>query len=173
MKAVRIVIEYVILLVFPLAMLVGGFMDLFTLTIPNRISLALIAGFIVAALITGMPLATFGSHVLTGLAVLALGIALFAGGYVGGGDAKLLAAAALWLGHTQVMPYIVLVAVAGGLLAILILLYRQIILPPYLMQQEWAQRLHNKTSGIPYGVALAAAALWIYPKTGWFAGIAT
>ena len=33
--------------------------------------------------------------------------------------------------------------------------------------QPWIQRLHAKGGGVPYGIALAAAALAIYPKTGW------
>ena len=40
-------------------------------------------------------------------------------------------------------------------------------LPPILATQEWAQRLHQKGGGVPYGIALAAAALFVYPNTFW------
>jgi prepilin peptidase CpaA len=164
----RPVLEYSILLLFPAAMLVGGMMDMLTLTIPNKISALLIAAFFAAAAVTGMSLTLVGVHLATGFVVLAIGFLLFAGGYIGGGDAKLLAAGALWFGHNDVLSYIICVAIAGGLLSVSMLLYRAIILPPFLMRQDWALRLHNKKAGIPYGVALAAAALWVFPSTAWF-----
>lgn len=167
------VFEYLMVLIFPAAMILGGVLDLFTLTIPNRISLALIIGFFVAALVTGMSWAAIGLHLAIGMAVLLLGIALFATGSIGGGDAKLLAAAALWLGHDQILSYVLMVTVAGGLLSILVLSYRSMILPPVLIRQPWALRLHDRSTGIPYGLALAAAALWIYPRTSWFHALAS
>lgn len=165
-------LEYAILLLFPAAMVFGGMMDLFTLTIPNRVSILLVATFFLAALVTGMPWSVLGMHLATGLVVFLIGFGLFAGGYVGGGDAKLLAAAALWLGYGPLPTYFMGVALAGGALALVILLYRAIIPPPFLLRQPWAVRLHNKTTGIPYGIALAVAALWIFPTTAWFVRIA-
>lgn len=164
-------LEYSILLLFPAAMIFAGVMDLFTLTIPNRVSVALVAGFFAAALVTGMSWQALGGHIAVGGAVLLIGFMLFAFGYVGGGDAKLLAAAALWFGTSQVLAYLMMVAVAGGMLAVLVLLYRAIIPPPFLMKQPWALRLHDRKSGIPYGLALAAGALWVYPTTAWFATV--
>jgi prepilin peptidase CpaA len=153
-------------------MIFGGMMDMFTLTIPNRVSLVLIAAFFLAALVTGMSWTALGAHVATGLAVLLFGFALFAGGFIGGGDAKLLAAAALWLGFNDIALYVLYVAVAGGLLALVIVAYRAIIPPPFLMRQPWAMRLHAKAGGMPYGLALAAAALAIFPSTAWFQSLA-
>jgi prepilin peptidase CpaA len=159
-------------MIFPLAMIFAGIMDLFTLTIPNRVSLVLIGGFFAAAIVVGMPLEVLAIHIATGLVVLALTFGLFAGGYIGGGDAKILAVAALWLGYGEVLKYLALVAVAGGLLALFVLLYRAIIPPPFVMRASWAVRLHDRKTGIPYGLALAAAALWLYPTTMWFRGLA-
>jgi len=45
-------------------------------------------------------------------------------------------------------------------------------LPPALARQEWLERLHRKDAGVPYGIALAAAALAIYPDTPWMAAMA-
>jgi prepilin peptidase CpaA len=78
-----------------------------------------------------------------------------------------MAAAALWLGFDHFLPYLVLVTFMGGGLAMALLAYRSIMPPVWIMNQEWAVRLHNRQCGIPYGIALAGAALWIYPTTPW------
>jgi prepilin peptidase CpaA len=108
--------------------------DIFTMTIPNRISLLLAGGFIVAALSAGLS----GEQVLYcfagGFAVLALGFTCFAFGWVGGGDAKLAAAAALWLGFDHVLEYLMLAMMGGGILAIAILAMRSLPFPP----SRWA-----------------------------------
>lgn len=150
----------------------AAMMDLFTMTIPNRISLVLVVSFFVVAPLTGMPLEDFGAHVGTGFAVLVLGIALFAFGIVGGGDAKLLAAASLWIGYEELLPYVVMVTVMGGLLALALLVYRGGLPPVWATRHEWAMRLYDKNTGIPYGIALSGAALWVFPMTGWFAAVA-
>jgi prepilin peptidase CpaA len=99
--------------------------------------------------------------------MLGVGIALFAGGFLGGGDAKLLAAAALWFGFEGPVEYLLLVSVAGGALVLLLLTYRKLAPPLWLCRQTWAMRLHAKAGGVPYGIALAAAGLWLYPSTIW------
>jgi prepilin peptidase CpaA len=162
------VLEYPLLLVFPAAMAFAGAMDLLTMTIPNRVSLALVAAFAAAAPLTGMPWPQFFGHLLAGFAVLVLGIFMFARGWIGGGDAKLVAAAVLWLGFENLVHYVFLVSLLGGVLASAILAYRRLAPPLRFASQDWAMRLHDRKMGIPYGVALAAAALWIYPSTRWF-----
>ena len=164
--------EYALLLVFPALMVFAAMMDLFTMTIPNRISIALTVSFVVVALLTGMSWEQFAWHLATGFAVLALGIALFAFGLVGGGDAKLLAAASLWLGLEYLGQYMLMVTVLGGALALLIMIYRGILPPSWALGQSWALRLHNKKEGIPYGIALGGAALWVFPTTAWFSSVA-
>jgi prepilin peptidase CpaA len=108
-----------------------------------------------------------GLHV--GLAGIALGIGffMFAMGWIGGGDAKLFAATALWLGPQHVVDYAIVAAILGGVLTLAILGLRMTPLPAGFGQQEWLLRLHNPRNGVPYGIALAAAALWIYPSTIW------
>ena len=151
----------------------AGAMDFFTMTIPNRVSLALIAGFAVVAAMAGAPWMLVANHVAAGLLFLGVGIFMFSMGWLGGGDAKLLAAAALWLGFDSLFPYITLVTILGGALAIGLLAFRNITPPVWLMGQEWALRLHDRRGGIPYGIALAGAALWVYPSTPWFIAFAT
>src|ERR1700674_5223480 len=93
--------EILVLGLFPAAMAFAAASDLITMTISNRLSLALCAAFFLVAAAVGMPLADIGRHVLASLVVLAVAFAFFARGWIGGGDAKLAAATALWLGFAH------------------------------------------------------------------------
>jgi prepilin peptidase CpaA len=101
--------------------------------------------------------------------VLAIGILLFAPGWIGGGDAKLAAALALWLGFDPLLAWFALFALFGGALTVAVVLYRGQLLPPRLLNVEWLARLHHPKSGVPYGVALSAGTLLLWPTTAWFA----
>jgi len=160
------VLESPVLLVFPMLMAFGAAMDLLTMTIPNRISIVLAAAFPFAALLVGFSPLELASHLGAGLVMLAAGIALFAVGGFGGGDAKLLAAASLWIGFEHLVPYLVYVALFGGVLAVLILAFRMV--PATHPIPGWAMRLHERGTGIPYGIAITAGALAVYPQTHWF-----
>ena len=98
-------------------------------------------------------------------------MALFSAGLFGGGDAKLLAAASLWVGYEALPAYIEMTAICGGILALALLAFRRIELPEPVRQHQWIARLHDRKAGMPYGIALAAAALWIYPSTKAFMGL--
>jgi|1186.fasta_scaffold210343_2 prepilin peptidase CpaA len=155
------------LLLFPAMMAFAAASDLLTMTISNRISLILIGSFLVLAAMWGMPLAQIGMHFGAALAVLAVSFAFFARGWIGGGDAKLAAATALWLGFDQLLNYLTFASLIGGLMTLAIIKFRLIPLPAAIAGQEWAQRLHRTDAGVPYGIALAIAALVIYPDTLW------
>ncbi|MBN9019240.1 MAG: prepilin peptidase [Rhizobiales bacterium] len=157
--------QSVLYLAFPAAMAGAAVSDLATMTIPNRLSLALVALFMIAAPVYGLTLADIGAHLLIGLTVLAIGIALFARGWIGGGDAKIAAAAALWLGLPQLLPFLSYSALFGGLLTLAVLLFRRQMLPAFALGQGWLMRLHDPRAGVPYGVALAAGALVAFPDT--------
>jgi len=163
-------IEYPLLLVFPVAMTCAAAFDLLTMTIPNKISIALMIAFFVVAPLVGLSWSAIGIHATTGAAVLVLGFALFAGGYMGGGDAKLLAAASLWLGHESLLNYFLAIGALGGVLSLAILGLRRIP-DAYIPSLDWVQRLHSKSSGIPYGLAIGGAALMLYPHTQWFTAL--
>ncbi len=158
------------LLLFPALMAFAASSDLFTMTISNRLSLALVVGFGILAVVTGMSLAEIGMHLAAGGLVLTIAFGFFAAGWIGGGDAKLVAATALWFGFGHLMDYLIYASIFGGLLTILLLLFRKLPLPEMLARQPWISRLHDAAGGVPYGIALAAAALVIYPKTGWMPG---
>jgi prepilin peptidase CpaA len=84
---------------------------------------------------------------------------------MGGGDAKLAAATALWLGFSSLLDYLLIAAVAGGVLTLLILLMRACPLPRSALAWAWLSRLYDRKSGVPYGVALALAALVVFPHS--------
>jgi prepilin peptidase CpaA len=159
------------LMLFPALMAFAASSDLLTMTISNRVSLLLIAGFAVLAVASGMPIATIGSHAAAAGIVLVVAFVFFARGWIGGGDAKLAAATALWLGFDHLMAYLVYASLLGGALTLLLLQFRTMPLPAPLARQEWVMRLHRKDGGIPYGIALAAAALIVYPHTQWMTAI--
>lgn len=154
--------------VFPVVVTVAACYDLLTMQIPNRFPAALAIAFVALALLSGVPLPVIGLHFLTGLGLLVGTFALFAFGYLGGGDAKLASAIALWVGVEQALPFLILTALFGGALSLAILSYRSMPLPGILLGWTPALRLHEKGAGIPYGVAIAAAALMVFPDTPWF-----
>jgi prepilin peptidase CpaA len=153
------------LLLFPALMAFAASSDLFTMTISNRVCLILIAGFFALALWSGMSANDVLSHVGAALAVLAVTFVFFARGWIGGGDAKLAAATALWLGFDHLMAYLLYASIFGGILTLAMIRFRHMPLPKALAGQEWVKRLHRLDGGVPYGIALAAAALLIYPDS--------
>jgi prepilin peptidase CpaA len=165
-------LEILLLGLFPAAMAFAAASDLFTMTISNRILIVLAAGFFLAAFLIGMPLVEMGWHMLAALAVLAVAFACFSFGWIGGGDAKLAAATALWFGFSHLMDYLLLAAMLGGVLTLVLLALRQWPLPSLLARQPWIARLHAMNSGIPYGIALAIAGLVVYPDTAFIHALA-
>jgi prepilin peptidase CpaA len=141
--------------------------DLLTMTISNRLSLALAGGFFLLTLIIGMSLSAIGMHVAAAAVVLVVAFGLFSQGWIGGGDAKLAAATALWFGFDHLLDYMIYASLFGGALTLVIIQFRKLPLPAILARQRWILRLHETGAGVPYGIALAAAALAVYPKTGW------
>lgn len=150
---------------FAALMIYAAVSDLLTMKIPNRISLALIALFPVVALIGGMSALTFLLHLGAGFAVLVVCYGLFAMNLFGGGDAKLAAATALWLGFGSLLDYLLLSALIGGGLSIGLLLMRSIPLPGFALGWGWLVDLHKPRGGVPYGIALAAGGILAHPQS--------
>ena len=155
------------LLLFPAMMAFAASSDLFTMTISNRIALILVGGFFAMAFVAGMTPNDVLMHVGAAFSVLAVTFVFFARGWIGGGDAKLAAATALWLGFDHLMPYLLYASLFGGVLTFAMIRFRLMPLPVMLADQEWVKRLHRLDGGVPYGIALAASALLIYPDTPW------
>jgi prepilin peptidase CpaA len=163
--------EAIGLTLFPAMMAFAASSDLLTMTIANRVSLVLVGGFLILAMLCGLSGADIASHFGAAGAVLAVAFFCFAFGWIGGGDAKLAAATALWLGFGHLFDYLVYASILGGALTLTIVQFRSLPMPHVLAGREWAERLHRHGGGVPYGIALAAAALVVYPQTEWMTAL--
>jgi len=154
-----------IMVILPLCMAMAACSDLLTMTIPNRLSVVLIASFAVIAPFSGLAIHDILSHVGAGAAVFAAGFVFFALNIMGGGDAKILAASAIWFGlNDSLVNYLVYVSILGGILSVVILMMRSqhdFILAYGIPVPE--TMLHKKK--VPYGIAIGAAALMAYPSS--------
>jgi prepilin peptidase CpaA len=162
------VLSYAAFAFFPLLIAYAAASDLLTMTIPNLVTVALIAGFaVLAPFALGMDLQTIGLHAAAGAGMLAIGFLLFMFGWIGGGDAKIASAAALWLGVSHTIEFVVWTSIIGGGLSLALLLLKQRLSPALAVRYAWLHRLHDPDTGVPYGIALGAAALLVYPQTVW------
>lgn len=147
------------LLPFPLLLMAAALKDATSFTIPNTIPLLLTAAFPIAALACGLPLPAMALHGAVGLAALLAGMTLFAFRLVGGGDAKLIAAAALWLGWPALVMFVVATVFAGGALSLFLLTLRRAQFRHVVLAgPRWMVRLAEPGEGAPYGVAIAIGA---------------
>lgn len=142
------------------------------MTIPNRLCASLVLGYFALAVAFGVPAEMILLNLSCGLAILAITFVMFSLGWIGGGDAKLAAATALWMGWSLVLDFGVTAAIFGGLLTLAILFARSMPLPAILERRAWIARLHRQNAGVPYGIALAAAGIAQYPHSHiWAAAI--
>ena len=130
--------------------------DLRNYTIPNWISLAIVAFYIPVAI--GLPLDVALLHLAAFAVVFLSGFGLFAIGVFGGGDAKLLAAVSLWIGWGMpLLNLILLVGLCGGVLAILLLSLRNSIIPTIVSRYGFHPTFFEPKKGVPYAVAITGA----------------
>ncbi|OWV79809.1 peptidase [Rhizobium sp. R635] len=157
-----------VFLILPLCLAMAAFSDLFTMTIPNRVSLILIASFFILAPLSGLGLQAIGMHLAAGTIVFTACFALFAFNVMGGGDAKLLSATALWFGLNESLLFLMTdVALIGGLVTLFILLVRaqsDTILAIGLPVPD-SVLLAKK---IPYGIAIAIGGFMAFPYSPLF-----
>jgi prepilin peptidase CpaA len=146
--------------------------DIASLTIPNWVSLAMAGAFPVLAFVSGFDITTIGVHFLFGLAVLAVGFFLFQANIIGGGDAKLLAAAAIWTGSVAFVDFIVWTAIAGGVLALIVMAARHNA-GALAAAPSFVFRLLTPKSGLPYGVAIMIGGLMAAPSMPMFSAALT
>lgn len=158
-------VTIILLSVFPLLVIVAALKDVTTMTIPNWLCGALALSFLPAALASGLPLSVVGTHLAVGLAALLAGMGMFAARWLGGGDAKLFAAVALWLGWPDTGTFLVVTGLAGGALTLGLLSARKVapMLPTF--GPSWSARLLEPEGDIPYGVAIAAGALFAFSQS--------
>jgi len=128
--------------------------DLTTMTIPNRIVMVLLVGFVILAPLTDVQMFQAAAG---GTIALLISFILFSRGWIGGGDAKLVAVAGLWIGADQLGLFLLTTSLFGAILTLAVLMFRAVTLQPYLSDLTWVARLHRPGGGIPYGVAIAGA----------------
>lgn len=159
-------VEAAIFIVLPLCLAMAAFSDILTMKIPNRVSIVLALSFFIVAPFSGMDLITFGWSVAAAMLVFVGCFALFAFGVMGGGDAKILSAAALWFGfNIDLVAFLGLTGIYGGFLALIVLLIRAnqnilLVAPVPIPMHFFKDR-----AGIPYGVAIGASAFSTYPDS--------
>jgi prepilin peptidase CpaA len=158
-------IDGLVLLLFPALMIYCAANDVVSMTIPNIVSVVAVAAFVPIAWLAGLGFAEIGMHLACGALMLCITFALFAFGIFGGGDAKMTAAAAVWIGFDQILAYSLGAAAIGGMLTLGLLSARAYPWPALVMRVPFIARLTNEKEGIPYGVALGAAAILLYPQT--------
>jgi prepilin peptidase CpaA len=156
---------------FPVMMVFAGLMDVVTMKIRNNLVVWLVLGYAVLAPLAGIALDEMGLSLALAGGVFLAGFTLFSMGWIGGGDAKLATATVLWLGAAHVVPYLVYTALLGGVLTLAVLVFRRVELRAGWNLPDWAERLHSPQAGVPYGAAMAPAALMVFPHTAWMAAI--
>ena len=118
--------------------------DIVRRQISNWLCLAVILTAVAAAIAIGPTLALWQNG-LAFVLLLALGTPLFAAGWLGGGDVKLLASLALWANLVVILPLTACILIGGGVLAAISLLLR-------------GGHASRRARGVPYGVAIAVGA---------------
>lgn len=133
--------------------------------IPNWLCGIIALAFPVAAFAAGFSWPLFGFHILAGFLGLLIGFALFAPGWIGGGDAKMFAAVAVWMGWDSLFPFLLHTVVAGGVLVLVLLLLRHGA-PLMRVPSGWtSETALEKGTPVPYGIAIAAGVFWTLPAT--------
>lgn len=153
-----------VLIVFAVPLLIAAYTDFSTMKISNKVSLAMAAGFFLTLPLHWQGLPVLGDHLLVGAFFLVAGFAMFAFGWLGGGDAKLMAAIGLWLGWPDMLPFILYTTLFGAALGVFLMLGSQF-MPIRLRTSSVGMRLFQGGSDMPYGLALAAGALFIWPSS--------
>ncbi len=150
--------------VFGAAMIFAAISDLRTFEVPNWVSGMVVASFLVVVSTNTGPWAAFQGNIISGLVVLAAGFALFAAGYFGAGDVKLLAAIALWIGWPLLISYLTFVVLTGGVLTLILIVFRRYPLYARFAATRWIEQLYARKKDVPYAVAIAITAVFFLPR---------
>jgi prepilin peptidase CpaA len=154
--------------IFAFAMVYAGLTDLTTMRIRNNLCLWLFVSYVALAPLMGFTVEQIAWSAALAAGLLAVSFILFAFGWMGGGDGKLLAVTALWLGVDHAPAFLIYTGLFGGALTLAVLQLRLVGLPAFLGNRPWLTRLQSDNSGVPYGVAITLAALVVFPQTRWF-----
>ncbi len=161
-------IAYLVLSVFPAALLIAAANDLYEFKIPNWVSIILVCAYPVAGLAVGAEPRVMLEGLVIGAGVLTLGFALYAAKIVGGGDAKLLAATTPWLGAGALGVFLFYTALSGLVLALVMIMFRKLPILPVYAHAPWLIQLHQRKKDLPYAVAITAGGLLSFSQTPFF-----
>jgi prepilin peptidase CpaA len=161
------IVAFFIFFIFSILLVIAAYKDATSMTIPNWISLAMIAGFIVMIPFTWQGLPELGTHLAVGGAFLAAGFAMFAFGWLGGGDAKLMAATALWMTWPDALQFVLYTTLFGAALGLFLMIGRKFI-PVRVLTSQWMYTMFKDETKMPYGLAIAAGGIMTLPNSAIF-----
>jgi len=159
-------IEAALLAACLLTLLYAAYSDVRHLEVANSVSIVLVILFFPTAWIFDLDLSTVGIHIAVALGVLIVGFGLFSLGLTGGADAKMLAAASLWVGFAGLSRLLILMALIGGALAILVLIARALARSSAAERFPWLADGRWRDAPIPYCVAISIATILSLPSAG-------
>lgn len=160
-------LSLVVIAFFPILTALGAATDFLSMTIPNRITLGLFAAGLVALALAAPGWETVGWHLAAAGVIFAGGFALFAMGWMGGGDVKFASAIALWIGWGHLLDFALSFSIYGGLLTVVVLITDRALAPLPALRVGFLVRFPEHRH-VPYGIALTAAGLHLFPSTSWF-----
>ncbi len=135
--------------------------DMSRFIIPNSVCLGIIILFPAYALSAPAPVDWIG-HIATASAMFGIGFLFFVFRLAGGGDVKMLVAASLWAGPALIIPFLVVVAMAGGVLSILTMTRLKVFRLRPASGASFSVRFGSAMKAhVPYGVAIAAGGLMV------------
>jgi prepilin peptidase CpaA len=173
------VLPAIIILVMGL-LVVAAIFDIKSRIIPNWISLSIFGLYLIfLAIQWGLginpPLVDPLTSFATGLGTLAVFTGFFYFRFIGGGDVKLIAAVAFWVGLKGIAPFIMIMAITGGVIAVFYIFKRDVG-PEIEIDQEGkfsieeekkkkkevkVGEINNKSAKIPYGIAISVGGLFV------------
>jgi prepilin peptidase CpaA len=148
-----------------LLLLVAAAFDVWKLILPNMVAVLIAAAFCAAGLLLPPGQISWLSHLGAGAAVFAVGLLVFRFSFLGAGDIKVMTAIAVWAGFDQLLILLICVGLAGGALAVSVLLLRHFlrsltIYVPMSGTLAAAQVVCERTK-LPYGLAIALGSIWV------------
>ncbi|MBV5266824.1 A24 family peptidase [Pinisolibacter aquiterrae] len=161
-------LSMIVIALFPILTALGAATDFLTMTIPNRITLGLFAAGLAALALAAPGWEVVGWHLASAALIFVGGFALFALGWMGGGDVKFASAIALWLGWGHLLDFALGFSIYGGILTVVVLITDRALAPLPALRVGFLARFPEHRH-VPYGIALTAAALHLFPSTAWFA----
>jgi prepilin peptidase CpaA len=156
--------------ILPTLVIAAAATDFASYRIPNWLTISTAALFIPAAVLAGMDLQTFMTHLGTGAFLFFIGFLLFSLRVFGGGDAKLMAAAGLWLGFNQTSEFLIYTVLIGGPLAIAVTLATWLSMHLETRGSKLGEKIKKFVPDVPYGIALAVGAILAFPHSWWMVG---